>query len=85
MHDSRAAVVHYNLGCTYLKIEEYTQARNYFREAVTLDPNFKEAHYNLALVYLGWGYLPEAGRAVQAALNIDENYPLARQLLEAIE
>ncbi len=85
MNDSNAAVVYYNLGCTYLEMKEYTNAVDYFRKAVALDPNFKETRYNLALAYLRWGYSREAVKAAHAALDIDENYLLARQLLEAVE
>ena len=52
--DPEAAIIHYNLGSTYLKMKEYTKAVNYLQKAVKLDPEFKEAHYNLALA-LGKG------------------------------
>ena len=52
--DPQAAVIHYNLGSTYLKMKEYTKAVNYLQKAVKFDPEFKEAHYNLALA-LGKG------------------------------
>ena len=83
--DPLAAVIHYNLGSTYLVIKEYIESINYLREAVILDPNLKEAYYNLALTQFRRGYRQEAKKAAQAALNIDRNYQLARQLLEAIE
>ena len=83
--DPKSAVVHYNLGCTYLAMREYATARNSLRVAVALDPKFKEAYYNLALTWFRRGYRQEAIGAAQKALNIDKNYPPARQLLDAIE
>ena len=81
----KSAIIHYNLGSTYLAMKEYAKAENYLRETVILDPKFKEAHYNLAFAYFGSGYHQKAKKAVQAALNIDRNYQRARELLEAIE
>ena len=81
----KSAVVHYNLGCAYLAIKEYTKSVDCFQKAVNLDPRFKEAHYNLALTQFRRGYHQEAIKAAQTALDIDENYLLPRQLLEAIE
>ena len=80
----KSAIIHYNLGSTYLMMKEYAKAENYLRETVILDPKFKEAHYNLALAYFRSGYHQKAKKAVQAALNIDRNYQLARQLLDYI-
>ncbi len=82
--DLTASVVRYNLGSTYLVMEEYIKARNYLQEAVILNPNFKEAHYNLALTQLRRGYPQETKKAAQAALNIDKNYRPAGQLLDYI-
>ncbi|MYE90283.1 tetratricopeptide repeat protein [Candidatus Poribacteria bacterium] len=81
----KSAVIHYNLGCTYLAIKEYIKSVNCFQKAVGLDPGFKEANYNLALSQLRRGYHQEAIKAAQAALNIDRNYQPALQLLAAIE
>ena len=83
--DLTSSVVRYNLGSTYLAMEEYIKARDYLQETVILNSNFKEAHYNLALTQLRRGYRQEAKKAAQAALNIDRNYQRARKLLEAIE
>ena len=85
--DSKAAVIYYNLGCTYLETEKYAEAVNYFSKAVTLDSNYKEACYNLAVTYLRWADNSQeaAEKAAYEALNIDANYPKAHQLLAAIE
>ena len=83
----KSAVVHYNLGCTYLATAEYDRAINYLGRAVVLDldQKFKEAHYNLALAFLRRGDHQIATTVAQKALNIDNNYLLARQLLQSIE
>ena len=83
--EPKSAVLHYNLGCTYLAMREYAKAVNPLREAVALDPNFKEANYNLALAWFRIGYHQKAIDATQKALKIDKNYQPARKLLEAIE
>ena len=83
--DLTSSVVRYNLGSTYLVMQEYIKARDYLREAVILNSNFKEAHYNLAITQFRKGDRQEAKQAAQAALNIDRNYQSARQLLAAIE
>ena len=51
--EPKSAVIHYNLGSTYLAMREKAKAIECLREAVALDPKFKEAHYNLALLGLG--------------------------------
>ena len=83
----KSAVVHYNLGCTYLATAEYDKAINYLGRAVVLDLDrkFKEAHYNLALAFLRRGDHQIATTVAQKALNIDNNYLLAHQLLESIK
>ena len=83
----KSAIVHYNLGCSYLAMAEYDRAINYLGRAVVLDldQKFKEAHYNLALAFLRRGDHQIAITTAQKALNIDNNYLLAHQLLKSIE
>ena len=83
--EPKSALIHYNLGCTYLAMREKAKAIECLREAVALDPKFKEAHYNLALAWSRRGYRQEAIDAAQKALKIDENYQPALQLLDVIE
>ena len=83
--DSQSAIVHYNLGSTYLVMKKYPQAAKSLRRVIDLDPNFKEAHYNLALTQFRRGYHQASINMARSALSIDRNYQLARQLLEAIE
>ena len=81
----KSAVVHYNLGCTYLATGEYTNSITSFDRAVARDAKFKEAHYNLALALLRWGKLQAAKNVAHKALNIDSNFRPAYQLLESIK
>ena len=83
--EPKSALIHYNLGCTYLAMREKAKSIECLREAVALDPKFKEAHYNLALAWSRRGYRQEAIDAAQKALKIDENYLPARELLKIIE
>ena len=39
------------LGSSYMKIKNYTRARQELETAVKLDPDEPSAHYNLALLY----------------------------------
>jgi Flp pilus assembly protein TadD len=39
------------LGASYMKLRNYTRAREELQTAVKLDPNEPKAHYNLALLY----------------------------------
>ena len=83
--DSQSAIIHYNLGSTYLAMKKYLQAAKSLRRAIDLDPNFKKSYYNLALTQFRRGYRQAAINMARAALSIDKNYQLARQLLGAIE
>ncbi len=39
------------LGSSYMRLKDYTRARQELETAVKLDPNEPTAHYNLALLY----------------------------------
>ena len=83
--DSKFAVAHYNLGCTFLKMKDYPKAISAFSDAVDVNRGFKEAYYNLGLAHIGKGAYSAAKISVELALNIDRNYQHARNLLSAIE
>ena len=83
--DPKAAIIHYNLGCTYLEMSDYAQAISCFNEAIRLDPNYKKAYYNLAIAYFGSDNPQEAIKAAYKALKIDRNYQKAQEILAVIE
>ena len=83
--DSQSAIIHYNLGSTYLAMGKYPQAAKSLRRAIDLNPNFKESHYNLALTQFRRGYPQAAINAAGAALSIDRNYQSARQFLDYLD
>ena len=83
--EPKSAIIHYNLGCTYLAMRDKVKAVECFRQAVSLDANFKEAHYNLAIAWSRRGYRQEAMAAAQKSLKIDQNYKPAKDLLGIIE
>ena len=45
------ADVHFSLGETYLKLNQYTEAIKEFRRAINLKPNWPEAYFELGLAY----------------------------------
>ena len=83
--DSKFAIAHYNLGCTYLEMKEYRKATVYFNRAAALDQKFKEAYYNLGLAWFRMNTFQAAKQAIKKSLKIDTNYHRALNLLAAIE
>jgi len=64
--------------------EDFLKARDYFIEAVELDPNYAQAHALLSLTYISLGnfrhlapkdVFPSASKAVSTALALDETLP----------
>lgn len=45
-----AAMLQYNQGIDYYKMDQYENAINAFKAAIRLDPNYIDAYYNLGLV-----------------------------------
>ena len=71
----------------------YERVREYFEQAVVLDPSYAPAHVGLSL-YHSWAaangifspdHWPIAEEAVRKALSLDENLPEAYNALAAIE
>jgi Flp pilus assembly protein TadD len=56
------------LGSSYMKLRNYTRAREELETAVKLDPDEPKAHYNLALLY---ARLKEPERAQQEMKIVD--------------
>ena len=83
--DSKFAVAHYNLGCTYLEMKEYRDAISAFNKGINLNQRFKEAYYNRSLAYFRDNRFQVAKRDAEKALSINPNYQRARNLLKTIE
>lgn len=75
----------YEQGTAYRHNGRYAEAVDKFREAVTLNPDFKEAYHGLGLTYLMTGKLDEAKEAAEKALAIDSSYQPARELMDALQ
>ncbi|HEX3187353.1 MAG TPA: tetratricopeptide repeat protein [Pyrinomonadaceae bacterium] len=56
------------LGASYMKLRNYTRAREELETAVKLDPNEPKAHYNLALLY---ARLNDSARAQEEMKIVD--------------
>ena len=74
----------YNQGLAHLRSNQFNAAVVEFKNAIGLDPNFKEAHHGLSLVYLKMNDLGAAEKSSQTALRIDAKYQPALQLLDVI-
>ena len=68
----------------YIKKKSYTKAINELKEAISIDPQFKEAYFNLGLAYLRLGRFDDAKNAANDALQIDPNYEAAKMLRDSI-
>ena len=85
----------YMRGKAKLEITAYHEARQYFEQAIALDPSFAPAYARLAEAYQmmahwgGWGILrseanPLAKQAAQKALELDENLPEAHMAMAMV-
>ena len=75
----------YEQGTAYRQNGRYAAAVDKFREALTLNPDFKEAYRGLGLTYLMTGKLDAAKEAAEKALAIDSSYQPARELMDALQ
>jgi tetratricopeptide (TPR) repeat protein len=64
------------LGCIYFDMDEFEEAKAYFREAIELDHNYEEAYYNLALL-LRETNISEAIELLHQAVKLDPKYFIA--------
>jgi superkiller protein 3 len=66
------AVLFYELGGNYQKLERHTSALSAFDRAIQLEPTFYEAWVNKGTVYYGLNRIPEAASHFKEAIKIDE-------------
>ena len=55
---------YYNLGCCYLKINDYNNARKSFESAIKLNPQEADYYYNLGYAYKKLGNKKRADKAI---------------------
>ncbi|MFH1007990.1 MAG: tetratricopeptide repeat protein [Candidatus Latescibacterota bacterium] len=65
---------HYNLGVTYQKQGQLSQAMKEYEKVVQLDPSNVEAHNNLGLIHKDMGELDAAMAEYQKAISINPDH-----------
>lgn len=68
------------LGATYCALDDFSEAKKAFEEAIELDPNYDEAMYNLAVIEEK-NDSQKARDLLERAIGIDPNYKLAHFML----
>jgi len=66
------------LGCSQMGLDEFDAARDSFRAALKIDPNYEEAYYNMALTFTG-EQLGESVTLLRQAIEIDPAYAKAHR------
>jgi len=64
-----------DMGVSHLEMRHYGIAEGYFRDAITLRPDFAEAWFNLGVALDGMGKHPEATEAFRQAKRLGGNLP----------
>jgi tetratricopeptide (TPR) repeat protein len=64
-----------NVGASHLEMRHYDIAEGYFRDAITLRPDFAEAYFNLGVALDGMGKQPEATEAFRKAKQFGASNP----------
>jgi tetratricopeptide (TPR) repeat protein len=71
------AIGHYQLGNTYLRVNDMENAELFFRKAIALDKNFPPAHGNLGLLLMQKGEYTEAEEHIKKLLLLAPQDPSA--------
>lgn len=74
-----------NLGYIYYDMDMLTQAYEYQRKALDLDPDFANAHYGLALIYLKWNDPQSAKKHFQKYIEAEPSGYFTRRAREEID
>jgi len=69
--------IHNNIGFSLNQLERYSDAEQYMREAIRIEPNRSNAFKNLGLSLEGQGRVGEAARSFIAAVRADASDPRA--------
>lgn len=75
---------HYQLGLSYVQIQDYSAAERSFKKTLQLDPAFYMALNNLGSVYHIQGRLPEAERQFAIAIEVNPFNPVPHNNLGLI-
>ena len=66
--------IYYGRGWTFFDEEQYGKAIAAFKNAINIDPKFKEAHCHLGVIYIEQQRYPEAVKALEKATEIDPRF-----------
>jgi tetratricopeptide (TPR) repeat protein len=67
-HERRfIAVAHHNLGVIFANRHQLTKAKDYFEQAIAIDPGYAVAYHNLAVIYKNLGDLSRARELAEKA------------------
>ena len=70
-----SATSFYNMGNTYLEMEDYKSAVALFKKALRIDPKFDLTHFKLGAVYRKMGKIDKALSSYKEAININPKNP----------
>jgi len=74
----------FNIGNTYLKLEEFNNAIDPLQHAIELDPNYVDAFYILGLVFFKSNKLENALDSLQRAIEIDSKDTFSLYLIGSV-
>jgi tetratricopeptide (TPR) repeat protein len=79
------ALLHYNLGLTYVRTGKFDDARKALRQSLYLNPNHGSSHYLLSTIYQQLGYRVPATLALSRFLLIEPEGPRTIEALGRLE
>ncbi len=82
---SKQAVMHYDMGLSYIKDNQFQPAYIEFQKALEYDKSNKDIYNALGFVYLKFDDLQNAKNSFQKAVSLDKNYSDAYNNLCTVE
>jgi len=79
------ALLHYNLGLTYVRAGKLEDARKALRQSLHLDPNHGSSHYLLSTIYQQLGYRVPATLALSRLLSLEPDGPRTVDALRRLQ
>lgn len=76
---------HYNLGCIYLKQQDFESGANHFSEVIYTNPNYTSAFFARGLCFKEMGNLPQAKLDFQNTLKLDPDFKEAQLELKKMK
>jgi tetratricopeptide (TPR) repeat protein len=79
------ALLHYNLGLTYMRTGRLDDARKALQQSLHLNPNHGSSHYLLSTIYQQFGYRVPATLALSRFLSIEPDGPRTVDALRRLQ